>query len=211
MMNRVIWRVVVVAVAAFFTSGGQPRAATPMGICENADLLNAVRIIDGACSAEFCDAQKLREIENVNRGDLLRALRDPFLMPVHIFFPANKTRLNEAFDWETIKQDQLRTISSLNDPKETVIFIIGYASSTGEEGMNVRLSRDRMYGVYFYLKNVLGVKCRYIKGAWVGKTILQLHESDAPLLGLSPRDYRDDPLILNQAVHVFIYPCGSKI
>jgi hypothetical protein len=183
----------------------------PSGICDNADLLQAVRVIDGACSAEFCDPKKLSEIENVNRGDLLRALRDPYLMPVHIFFPSGKTRLDDAFDWATIKQDQLRTISNLNNPDETVIFIIGYASRTGGEGMNVNLSRDRMYSVYFYLKNVLGVKCKAIKGAWVGKTILQLQESDAPLLGLTARDYRSDPLVLNQAVHVFIFPCASRM
>jgi outer membrane protein OmpA-like peptidoglycan-associated protein len=132
-------------------------------------------------------------------------------MPVHIFFPSGKTRLTDAFDWTTTKEGQLRTISNLNNPDETIIFIIGYASQTGDEGLNVRISRDRMYSVYFYLKNVLGVKCKSIKGAWVGKTILQLQESDASLLGLTQRDYRGDPLVLNQAVHVFIYPCASHM
>lgn len=182
--------------------------AASAGICQNVDLLNAVRIIDTACTPQFCDPAKLKELENVTRSDLLRALRDPQLMPVHIFFPSGKRKLNEAYDWATIKEDQLRTISDLNNPSETTIFIIGYASNTGDDAMNVNLSRDRMYAVYFYLKNVLKVKCKLIKGAWVGKTVLQLHESDAQLLNLVARDYRSDPLILNQAVHVFIYPCG---
>ena len=213
MTKHTVNRLATLSFLAITLFSPAPRAAdtAPSGICDNTDLLQAVRIIDNACSKEFCDPKKLGEIENVNRGDLLRALRDPYLMPVHIFFPSGKTRLNEAFDWETTKEDQLRTISNLNNPDETVIFIIGYASQTGNEGLNVGLSRDRMYAVYFYLKSVLGVKCKYIKGAWVGKTILQLQESDAALLGLNPRDYRKDPLVLNQAVHVFIYPCASRM
>lgn len=206
MMNRTLFKVAVIAIMALsYATNVSP--ATP-GICENVDLLNAVRIIDSACTPEFCNPAKLREIESVTRSDLLRALRDPRLMPVHIFFPSGKAALSDAFDWPTIKEDQLKTIANLDNPEETSIFIIGYASKTGDEATNVSLSRDRMYAVYFYLKNVLKVKCKFIKGAWVGKTILQLHESDAQLLNLVARDYRNDPLILNQSVHVFIYPCG---
>jgi outer membrane protein OmpA-like peptidoglycan-associated protein len=206
-MNRTLVSSLVAGTIALVAAKYDAHAAPP-GICQNVDLLNAVRIIDSACTPQFCDPAKLKELENVTRSDLLRALRDPQLMPVHIFFPAGKRKLTDAFDWATIKEDQLRTISDLNDPEHTTIFIIGYASKTGDEAMNVGLSRDRMYAVYFYLKNVLKVKCKLIKGAWVGKTVLQLHESDAQILNLVARDYRSDPLILNQSVHVFIYPCG---
>src|SRR5207244_252462 len=108
--NQSLRRAVVIAVTIAVLPIAFPCEIRADGICDNAELLRAVRVIDNACSVEFCDPHKLREIEDVPRADLLRALRDPSLMPVHIFFPSGKTRLNDAFDWETIKEDQLRTI-----------------------------------------------------------------------------------------------------
>ena len=181
------------------------------GICDNIELLRAVRIIDSACTPSFCDVSKLRQLEGIEKSDLLRALSDPTLSPRHIFFPSGKTKLSEAFDWQTIKKSQIDSIADITDPDNAVVFIIGYASAKGSVETNLRLSRERMYGVWDYLANVRHLRCKLIKGAWVGKTTLQLDKSDTTLFNLYPRDYRDDSLILNQAVHVFIYPCASRI
>ena len=201
---------VLAALTSLLISTSGTGQDTP-GICNNVDMLRAVRIIDQACRDSFCDSTKLHEIEGIQKSDLLRALSDPSLSPRHIFFPSGKTALKDSFDWGTIKRSQLDSIADISNPNQAVVFIIGYASITGSAAKNVRLSRERMESVYDYLQNVRHVRCRKIKGAWVGNTTLQLDKSDATLFNLFPRDYRNDNLILNQAVHVFIYPCADKI
>jgi hypothetical protein len=43
----------------------------------------------------------------------------------------------------------------------------------------------------------------------MGKEILQFSISDATYLKLQSYEYRNDELVLNQAVHVFAVPCGD--
>jgi outer membrane protein OmpA-like peptidoglycan-associated protein len=204
-------RTTVLATVTILLLGGTTTGNGASGICDNVDILRAVRIIDEACIKNFCDVEKLHELEFIKKSDLLRALSDPSLSPRHVFFPKGKTSLNEAFDWNTIKKTQLDSIADDTDPENSVLFIIGYASRTGSVETNIRLSRERMLSVYNYLVNVRHVRCKVIKGAWVGKSTLQLDGSDANLFNLYPRDYREDELVLNQAVHVFIYPCRDRI
>lgn len=206
------FKLVTASVAlAMLLSGSATTGKGASGICDNIDILRAVRIIDEACQESFCDSSKLHELEYIKKSDLLRALSDPSLSPRHIFFPKGKTSLNDAFDWNTIKKSQLDSIADDTDPEHSVLFIIGYASRTGSVETNIRLSRERMLSVYHYLLDERHVRCKTIKGAWVGKTTLQLDQSDANLFSLYPRDYREDDLVLNQAVHVFIYPCSDRI
>jgi hypothetical protein len=182
-------------------------------ICRNKYLLQAVREVDRACTDVSCDFTRLNAIENIPRADLLTALRDANLLPVHIFFPVRESRLESAFDWRTTKRDQLETLRAASR-QGGKIFLLGKASVTGAPGVkgdeyNRQLSIARMEGVRNYLK-ALGIQCEY-KGGFFGREIFQLNKSDARLLNVEPTDFRNDPLILNQAVHVFVYPCPELL
>lgn len=187
-------------------SGGRPK------VCSNQELIKAIRIINDACTDITCDFSKLKELDSrVDKPSLLAALRDPYLQPVHIFFPENVATLQRAFDWPTIKRNQLDSIKFIDDPENTVIYVIGRASVTGDRDLNIALSRERMQGVMSYIREHLQVRCRAFHGGWLGKEYLQLSESDARLLNLEPNDYRRDSLVLNQSVHIFVFPCADKL
>lgn len=207
--------VVLMAVGAGTVLWGQTGSLSSKGspvVCENADLRQAIRIIERACTDLSCDFGKLRELDSrVDKPTLLAALRDPYLAPVHLFFPANESSVYGAFDWSTIKKSQVDSLAHLNDPENAVVFVLGRASQTGDYEHNKRLSRERMQSVLKYLKEDLRIRCSRFRGAWFGKEILQLARSDARHLNLEPDDYRQDELILNQAVHVFVFPCGDLL
>lgn len=186
-------------------------------VCSNEHLLKAIRIIEEACTSAVCDFEQLRKLDNeVDRAGFLTALSNPYLRPVHIFFPPNEFRLPQAFDWQSTKRDQMHTLLSIDNPDQAVVFIIGSASVTGRPGApgnehNRRLSFSRMEGVWRYLKDELKIQCREFRAGWLGREVLQLKKSDAAFLNISEQDYRDDELVLNQSVHVFVFPCSDKI
>lgn len=180
-------------------------------VCDNRELRRAIRAIYDACSDVTCDFTKLRELEDIDKGKLLAALRNPYLRPVHLFFPVGRTKLSDALDWMSGKREQLESIKMIDDPDNTVVFVIGVASDAGDRDLNVRLSRERMLNVMSYIKNHLQVKCYQIKGGWLGKQYLQLSQSDAALLNVANGDYRSDKLVLNQAVHIFVFPCRDVL
>jgi hypothetical protein len=214
---RMIFAIPFSAMLLFCTGGvaGQQGAVSSNGrprVCTNVELVKAIRIIDGACTDLSCDFTKLKELDaRVDKSTLLAALRDPFLQPVHIFFPRGKSDLDQAFDWRTKKEDQLKSIKFINDPANSIVYVIGRASTTGSRDTNITLSRERMRVVMNYIKYTLGVKCHAFHGGWLGREILQLNESDARLLNLEPDDFREDWLVLNQSVHVFVFPCADVL
>lgn len=206
--NRETLRLALAAVDDLQTTD-IPQPGGSRGVCRNTLLARAFRIMDRACTPEFCSGQVLRELDNIARPDLLQALRDPELMSVHLFFAGGRAAVTQALDWNDIKRDQLNTVSHLDDPSGTIIFIVGYAS--GNSADDVPVARIRTTSVSQYLENDLGLRCKSIKRISFGTSILRLHTSDARLLGLAPRDYRDDETILNQAIHVFVYPCADQL
>jgi hypothetical protein len=181
-------------------------------VCGNEELLRAMRIIDAACDTITCNFTTLKELNaNVQKRQLLYALRDPYLQPVHVFFPMNETDVHRAFDWSTTKREQLATLQFIDDPEQSIIYVIGRASTTGDHDINVRMSRERMRSVMKYLQEELRVKCHNFHGGWLGREILQLNESDAEFLHIYPNDYRRDTYILNQSVEIFVYPCKKSL
>lgn len=198
-------------VMLMLTLGGA--SADAQSICADQELIKAINIIHEACTdVGGCNFYTLRELdERVDRASLLTALRSPYLYPVHLFFPEGKYQLTDIFDWRITKKAQLDTLASIPNPREAAVYIIGRASFTGDVATNRELSRRRMESVMSYLKRDLGVECAYFKGGWTGKEILQLNDSDARLLNLSPGDFRSDSKILNQAVHVFVFPCARSL
>ncbi len=189
--------------------GGQGRP----DICLNRELLEVIRTIDDACpKARGCNFLVLEELDDgVKKEHLLNALRNPWLQAVHLFFPANHAKVGDAFDWGTVKRTQLASIKALDRPENAVVYVLGRASITGNIDHNRTLSRDRMRNVMNYMKHDLGVNCSGFRGAWFGKEVLQLDLSDAQMLNVASSDYRSDPLVLNQSVHVFMYPCGDLL
>lgn len=180
-------------------------------VCSNRALRRAIRTINDACTDISCNFDKLKELENIDKASLLDSLRNPYLRPVHLFFPANKTRLDDAFDWRTTKKAQLDGIRLMDDPENSIVFVIGRASVTGDRDHNIKLSRARMMSVMDYVKYELRVPCHEFKGGFLGKEYLQMSLSDAGHLYINELDFRKDELILNQAVHVFVFPCKDKL
>ncbi|HEX3071011.1 MAG TPA: hypothetical protein VHX14_20755 [Thermoanaerobaculia bacterium] len=199
------------------------RAATRHGdsawpkICENETLASAVRVIDSACGAGDCNPETLRQLDKIDRSKLIAAMRSAELYPTHIFFPPDQFAVAAAIDWKAGKDDQLSTFVTNVDRKRSTVYIIGQASITGpstpveNRRYNFKLSRQRMAAVMGYLESELHLKCFAIKGGFLGNDIFQLTESDAGNLRIPASDYHNDPLILNQAVHIFAYPCADKI
>jgi hypothetical protein len=196
----------MVAASSLAASSGRPR------VCSSGSLVQAIRIIDNACNEISCDFASLRQLNTtIEKGALLAAFQNPDLHSVHIFFPINRTRLNEAFDWQTTKRDQLATLKYIPDPGQSVVYVLGRASAVGDRDRNVALSRERMRNVLEFLKRELGVQCHAFHGGWFGDEIQQLTPSDAHLLNIEPLDYRNDRLILNQSVHIFVFPCADLL
>jgi hypothetical protein len=180
------------------------------GVCDNPKLMDALRILHRACSQlKGCDFSELRVLNDSRYRDvLLAALGTQALHPVHIFFPDNVTDIRRCYDWRSAKSSQLNAYQYYGNLRNTTIFLIGRASHTGSELHNRALSSDRMESVKTYLDS-LKIPCRDVRGAWMGKEVLQFTPSDAVLLGIAPSDYRKSPLVLNQAVHVFAVPCPN--
>ncbi len=182
-------------------------------VCSNRELSAVFKIISRACTRHECDISKLGELDSdIERVQLLGTLRNPDLRPIHLFFPSNEDSVDGIFDWNSQKKSQLDAIRfAVSSPEETVVFVLGKASRTGTISHNRELSRDRSRSVIRYIKSSLDLPFHHIHGAWVGREVLQFSDSDARTLNLEPQDYRKDDLVLNQAVHVFLYPCAKPM
>jgi hypothetical protein len=180
------------------------------GVCDNPKLMDALRVLHRACSPlKGCDFSELRVLNDSRYRDvLLAALGTQALHPVHIFFPDNVTEIRRCYDWKSSKSSQLGAYQYYSNLHNTTIYLIGRASRTGSDKHNRSLSSDRMESVKAYLDS-LRIPCREVRGAWMGREVLQFTMSDAVLLGIAPSDYRKNPLVLNQAVHVFAVPCPN--
>lgn len=213
----IVFAALVLAAGANRNTAGQSTRRSESGrtrpdVCSNHELIKAIQIIDQACDEISCDFATLRQLDRqIEKGALLAAFRNPDLQSIHIFFPMNEADVKRSFDWNTGKRDQLATAKYMNDPDNSIVYVLGRASAVGDLDVNVRLSRERMRSVMKYLKNDLGVRCHAFHGGWFGREIQQLSLSDARMLNIEPRDFRDDPLILNQSVHLFIFPCADKL
>ncbi len=184
-------------------------------VCRTSELLRFIEIIKGACVDDFCDLEKLKDIDTtVKKSVLLGALRNPYLRPVHIFFPVDLFEINDILDWNSIKRHQLESMELTDDPGNTIVFIIGKASTPGMQDYNEQLSFSRMKGVFDYLTDYLagkGVHCADFRVGYLGEQALQFDKSDAYMLNINENDYRGDEYTLNQAVHVFAYPCAELL
>lgn len=181
-------------------------------ICRNATLLNAVRIIDEACSPRGCDASIFEGLDTeIDRATFLAALRNPLLSTVHVFFQTDRYELDDIFDWNERKNSQIKSALYFNDPENTVLFIVGKASAPGSEEYNFSLSRRRAESVHQFVLQEMDVRSREVMVGFLGEQAAQLNEEEANMLGVPRAAYRGSEQILNQSVHVFAYPCADLI
>lgn len=179
-------------------------------VCRNGELLRAIRTIEAACADLTCDFEKLKELNSaIDRGTLMAVLRNPYLFPVHLFFPMGKTSTADILNWNTTKRDQLDSLKSID--RDSVVYVIGRASKKGGSALNRILSRERVKSVLKYLKETLRVDCHEFHGAWFGDETLYLTQSDASMLNIPALDYRNDVGILNQSVQIFVFPCRNQL
>ena len=182
-----------------------------LAVCENPELLRAIRTIDAACSKEKCNFDDLKRLENeVDKRTLLAVMRNPDLYSVYLFYPTGQVTPESVLDWQT-KQVQLKALKNLSNASEAVVYVIGRASAKGKNALNERLARLRAQGILRYLKEEIKIDCHEFHAAWFGEDILYLTMSDASLVVAPPQDYRNREDILNQSAHVFIFPCKSKL
>lgn len=189
-----------------FTISASASAQIP-AVCSNDRLIRTLRVLHRACTPLGCDFHELRVLDDSRYRDaILAALGNAELNPVHVFFPDNVSDVRRCFDWRRTKQSQLNTFQYLNRLSDATIYLIGRASRTGSDRHNRSLSAERMASVKAYLET-MNIPCREFRGAWMGREILQFTESDAAYLRIPATDYRENRLVLNQAVHVFAIPC----
>jgi hypothetical protein len=201
--------------------GGSSYTAVPASpTCEREEVLRALTYL--YYSSSGCDGVGRVESETIDRAALLTLLRDPYMLPTHVFYPENKTTLGSAFDWNTSKRSQLESFKLPTDT-ERMLFIV----SADAAMPSMRKTVDaRMRELETYLRNDLRVPCRSIHVAVVEPSILRLTDSDAALLSIEPRDYRggsgiarrteeveaqlSEKATLNEAVHVLSVPCSPE-
>lgn len=192
-------------------AGGRDEDRAP--VCDNAALKEVFDLISTACRTGECDPKILAQLDSrVNRGQLLGILRNRELSGVHLFFPSNRDEVTNIFDWTVSKSQQLESLRyAVSRPEETVVYVVGKASTTGTFEHNRQLSRERARSVGAWIQSNIRLPFHHIHYAWTGEEYLQFNFSDARSLNLEPQDFRSDDLILNQAVHVFIYPCAPPM
>jgi hypothetical protein len=203
---------VLFCMTAYSAGAETPESGWPR-VCKNPELLKAIRIIDSACSEIKCDAATLQQLDTrVDKPTLLAALRDEDLNPIHIFFESGQSELHGgALHWSEWKRDQVASLKFMSDPTNAVVFVLGQASVSGSNQHNFELSQRRMISVMRYIQDVLKIKCRAFHGGWLGEDIFQLTPSDARVLNIDPSDFDSDELKLNQAVHIFVFPCAPLL
>ncbi len=180
------------------------------GICDNVQLMRSIRIIDSAChDISGCNFDALQELEQLDADRLLEAWASPEVGALHIFFPQSVYDVTLSHDWDEVR-DHLESMKYLTATAQATIYVIGQASRTGSFDKNVHLSRKRMQSVSLYLRDVLKIECREIRGGYLGARFMQLRRRDAQRLKLHPNSYRGNELTLNQAVHVFVIPCRVR-
>ena len=178
-------------------------------ICDNQELLSAMRTINQACTEVTCDFKSLKGgLHKIDKATLLAVMKSQKLYGVYVFFKTGRSSLNrnDVFDWKT-KEDQLRSLRGVEYGDKGVVFVLGRASTIGgNKSINRELAKERARNVLKYLKKI-GVPCKRFKAAWFGQEILYLNESDTAQINAHPKDYRSNLAILNQSAHVFVYPC----
>jgi len=195
----------------------EPEPGWP-SICKQSELLKAIRIIDSACEdLKHCDHRKLKQLDrDIDKPTLFAALRNQYLMPLHFFFPRGKSRVEEMVDWPNMKT-QLASLKFLSDPENSVVFVIGQASTVAPRSgadpheYNFSLSQERMTSVMDYLEKTVNVKCYAFHGGWLGDDVFQLTKTDAARMGIDSAEYENNVETLNQAVHIFVFPCGPLL
>ncbi len=187
---------------------GQADPGRP-AICSDQNLKRAVQIVHEGCMQSECDFQKLKKMEvTVDKTAFVAVFRDPYLRSLRIFFPINKFEIGEAFDWKSTKKQQVDAFQFYTPGRNDLIFVIGSASDIGATAHNRDLSARRMESVLDYLKNELSIQCNgCFHQGFLGEEVMQLSLDDAQLLNVDRTSYRNDKHILNQSVHVFVYPC----
>jgi hypothetical protein len=167
-------------------------------------------IIHAACTEESCDPERLKEITtNIEHWKLLTAMRS--LFTVHVFFPLGATDMQSALDLTSTKRDEMNLLKAqITKPEDTIVYVVGRGSAIGSDRKNWEISRKRTLAVYRYLLEDLKLNCQYIQKVALGKTIFQLSLKDANVLNIAEGDYREDPLVLNQSVEIFVYPCRNQ-
>jgi len=211
MMKRAILRSCIVA-GLMAMSGRQPQARSEEvgDVCSNSELMRSIRIIDAAChDLSGCDFESLGELERLEKSKLIEAWAHPDVAAVHVFFPTNVFDITQAYDWASIR-DQLESLKYMTSIRDATLYVIGQASRTGSFDQNVALSRKRMQSVSLFIRDVLKVECRDVRGGYLGARFVQLATNDAKGFRLHPAAYRGDELVLNQAVHVFLVPCEIR-
>jgi hypothetical protein len=132
------------------------------------------------------------------------------LLPLHFFFRTGKSSFDDILN-RGRAEEQLRSLKFLSDPENAVIYVIGQASKPGSIEDNFLLSQARMKTVMEYLERTLRVKCFDMRGGWVGEEVFQLDSVDASRMGIEPAEYEGNSQILNQAVHIFVFPCAPLL
>ena len=217
-MNPVIRIVLATVVLACL---GAPRSAlADPSVCQKPDMVEFINKIWNACNTPGqggCNEAELKQIETLSgtgldRATIMFALKT--LRPIHVFFPMGKSDIGDALDWPTQRQDQFEVLKKTMEGENTdgsIVFVIGRASATGSAKLNFELSQKRTLSVYQYLRGSLKLNCTDIQKVWFGREVMQLKHGDARQIEIEKEEYRDNELILNQSVEVFVWPCKNKI
>ncbi len=217
MLNRLsCWRELRVFTILMTALLGSPSAANPQDLhentsaCSSAEVWSVFRILDRASNPyELGRPTRIWSLdETVDKSVFLSAFREPSFHSVHLFFPLNETDIQRAFDWNTIKRDQIDVLRLLRNDRSK-FYILGSASNIGDPDLNRSLASQRVASTINYLLRNIGIKVGRINVGLLQKEQIQLSFNDAKFLNIPKEDFRADDLILNQSVHIIVFPCAE--
>jgi hypothetical protein len=198
----------------------QPVRASEGPICSHQGLLETLSIIRTSCLDGSCDIDAMLDKINpkVGKADFLAAVSR--LTNGTAFFRSGQSTLSPK-EKQAVKSQLAKSMGPMvENPDNSVMYLIGKASKVGTTQQNRTLASQRVATVYRLVEQLRkkGVgRCKQYYRSYVGEERFQISEDEASeaRYGTSTQWKRrgNEPLnaYINQSVAFFVYPCFREM
>src|SRR3954471_15617082 len=131
--------------------------------CHNLERVRALRILENAVNFISGRSGRVFEVDStIDKSLLLNVLRDPH--SIHLFYPSGARKIDQAFDWESIKKNQVESIGYFERPDDVAVYVLGMAPTSSS--LDIELAQDRVREAVEFIKNTLRLRVGSFRGAW---------------------------------------------
>jgi outer membrane protein OmpA-like peptidoglycan-associated protein len=193
-------------------------------ICKHKGVLEIVSNLRKVCIKGKCDLTKLLKKANMLNLTKFLALIKLNENKTTFFFRKGKVTLDPEQVQEKIESLVAQLTYMIQEPDNTIAFIIAKASKTGTTKQNQVLSTKRAESVFQIVEKALEehaeeMSCDQIYRTYVGSRLFQFNVTDAKESGYykdvdmkRARKFREkDVEFINQSAVVFAYPCFEEM